>query len=279
MNSTVILSILTMLGLGVGFAFLLSFAYRYFKIEEDPQIKKIEELLPGLNCGTCGFGSCHAYAENVVKEEDLSNTCPVAGEEVADKIANIIGIEIKPITSLKAVVHCGGTIGNVKHLVEYSGVENCQAAQLIKGGFLACDYGCLGLGDCAKVCPVDGIEIVNGLARVDVKKCISCGKCVEVCPRDIISLEEIHNDELVKVVCSSNESGKEVKQVCKVGCIGCKLCEKKGPDGVFKVKNNLSQVDYKKAKQFTDWREVIEACPTNCISLDKVKKKHTVEQS
>jgi len=278
MESTVILSIFTMLGLGVIFAILLSIAYRYFKVEENPKVGRVEELLPGLNCGACGFGSCHADAEHLVKEKDLSVSCKILNRNELERISDIVGVSFKKQVSLKAIVHCGGTDGNVKHIAEYRGVESCSAAQLVKGGFLSCKYGCLGLGDCAEVCSVNAIEIVDGLAKVDIDKCIGCGKCMEICPRDIISLEELNNNKLIKIACNSTDSGKEVRQVCKVGCIACRLCEKKRSDGVFEVKNNLSRINYKKAKQFDKWQEVINSCPTDCIKLEIVSEKNQLQK-
>ncbi len=280
MNYNILPATLTMLSLGLGFAILLSIAYRYLKVVEDPNIKKVEDVLPGLNCGACGFASCHTYAEYVVKEKDLSIQCRLLDKQGLNKISEILNINIDIQTSLKAVVHCSGTKDKVKTLAEYKGVQTCRAAQLIKEGFLTCKYGCLGLGDCVRACPVDAIKIENGLAKIDINKCIGCGLCVEACPRNVISLEELNdNGQLIKVACNSHDNPKDVRQACKAGCIGCRICEKKGPDDVFKVKDNLAEVDYNKAKQFTEWQEVINACPVKCISLDEIKKEQIVEKS
>jgi len=268
MNKITIISVLTMLGLGVGFALLLSLAYKYFKVKEDPNVEKINQLLPGLNCGTCGFTSCNAYAEHVVKDKTLSPICLVGGKEVSDEIAKLIGVDLKNILPVKAIVHCGGTKDNVKTLAEYKGVDSCQAAQLVKEGFLACTYGCLGLEDCVRACPINAIKIINGLAQINIDKCIGCGKCIKTCPRDIISLEELNKDRLIKISCNSNDPTKTVREACKVGCIACKICETKGPEGVFKVEDNLSKIDYKKVNEFSDFKTIIQICPTKCIKED-----------
>lgn len=275
MDNTIIFSVLTMLGLGAGFAIFLSLAYKFFKVEEDPKVKKIEEKLPGLNCGACGFGSCHSYAQRLVQESDTDFSCPSVSGSNFNKIMEILGLEPGHKLPVKAIVHCGGERNKIKVLAKYEGVKSCQAAQLIKGGFLECDYGCLGLGDCAEVCPVDAIEVINGLAKVDINKCVGCGKCVEVCPRDIITLEKFPReaDSIIKVNCNSKDFTKQVREACKVGCIACKLCEKKGPDEVFKVQENLSYVDYKNAKEFVEWEEVINICPTDCIKVEEKKIK------
>ena len=54
------------------------------------------------------------------------------------------------------------------------------------GGAKSCAYGCLGLGDCAAVCPFDAMHVVDGVARVDYDKCKGCGMCAQKCPKHII---------------------------------------------------------------------------------------------
>lgn len=272
MTNNILYAVLVMAGLSAGFAVLISLAYKYFKVEENPAVKVVEDKLPGLNCGACGFASCHVYAEHIVNEKDMSAVCVVADAKTIKEIALVAGLQSPDIKNkVKAVVCCNADRSKVKISAEYSGEQTCKAAAITRGGFLECKYGCLGLGDCVDVCPFDAIKIVDGLAVIDANKCTGCGKCTEVCPRGIISLIEVKNNYLVRIACSSKDSAVNTRKTCKAGCISCKICEKKADEGVFVVKENLSVIDYKKVKQPEKLCEAVKNCPVKCIVLDKVK--------
>lgn len=266
MDRLIIISILTMMGLGVFFGIILSLASQKFKVFQDPKIKKLIEILPGLNCGACGYGSCSAFAETVVeKKEEIENFCLVSNDETSLKICEVLGIEKKEKTKKVAIMHCGAEEGFAKKKALYKGIDSCLLCDGIAGGYLECKFGCLGLGDCEDVCPVEAIKIVNNLARINYRKCIGCGKCVQACPRGMISLEDFNPGGMVVIACNSTNSGKFVREICKVGCIGCKICEKKCPEGIFKVENNLSILNYNKTKGIKNWMNCIEKCPMNTI--------------
>jgi len=260
-------SIISMLGLGLFFALILFIADKKLKVEEDPKIEKIENTLVGLNCGACGYPSCRIAAEAIVKGKASVDACIVGGEAVAKAISSIVGKDFaKKAHKSTAVVHCGVDASNRQINADYNGVNSCSAANLLMQGGMACKYGCLGLGDCAKVCPVDAITMKNNAPVIDIEKCVGCGKCVKACPRHIISLRPyIPGERLVYVACSNTEPGKQVRAVCKVGCIACNICQKLS-EGVFEVNNNLSRVNLQKAKEKqTDWDTIIKKCPTHCI--------------
>ena len=107
-----------------------------------------------------------------------------------------------------------------------------------------CEFGCMGFGSCAAVCPENAISIVNGIAHIDEEACVGCGKCAETCPKALIDL--VPENKKTRVQCSSKEFGKNVMSVCKAGCIGCKACEKVCRLGAIKVENNIAQIDYDK---------------------------------
>ncbi len=266
MDRLIIISILTMMGLGLFFGVILSLASQKLKVFQDPKIKKLIEILPGLNCGACGYGSCSAFAETAIaKKEKIENFCPAGNDETSLKIYEVLGIEKKEKTKKVAIMHCGAEEGFAKKRAIYKGIDSCALCNSVSGGYLKCKFGCLGLSDCTKACPVDAIKIVNNLARIDYRKCIGCGKCIQTCPRKIISLEDFNPDGIIVVACSSTNNGKFVREICKVGCIGCKICEKKCPEGIFEVENNLSKIDYNKAKDIKNWLSCIEKCPMNTI--------------
>jgi electron transport complex protein RnfB len=267
------ISILSMVVLGVLFAFVLFIADKKMRVEEDPQIERIEKATLGLNCGACGYPSCRLAAEAVAKGEVDVSVCIVGGENTAKAIAEILGKKVPAKTHKNiAIVHCGIDSKTRQMAAEYIGVRDCASANLIMQGGMVCQYGCLGFGDCAKVCPVDAIIMKNGIPVIDIEKCIGCGACVKACPRNIISLRShIPGEKIVYVACNNPEAGKQVRAVCKIGCIACGICQKLS-EGVFKVRDNLSRVNLKKMREKKDikWDEIIQKCPTNCIvEIDK----------
>jgi Fe-S-cluster-containing hydrogenase component 2 len=117
------------------------------------------------------------------------------------------------------------------------------------------------MGSCIRVCPVDAISYrENGLVWVDKDICISCERCIKVCPTGV--MQWIPYDADYMVICNSKDKGAAVRKYCEVGCIACKLCEKKSPEGGYKVEDNLSRIDYSAEGER---EEGMKACPTNCI--------------
>lgn len=264
----VIISSGTMAGLGLLFAGLLGFAHSKLQVKGDPKVEEVEEVLPGLDCGACGYPGCHQLAKNVAEGEAPPDSCVPGGEEVAKKVAEIMGMEVsaEPGNIRLAVVHCGAGNEEKQRTGEYEGVEKCRTAELTTGGDLKCEYGCLGYGDCAAACPFDAIEMEDGLPVIDPDACTACGTCVEVCPRDIISIEEINlAADFVKVACNSTDDGATIREKCEVGCVSCGLCEKMGPDEVFAVEDNLSRMDYAEVDEDADFEMIIDKCPPGCI--------------
>lgn len=260
----ILISVMSMVGLGVFFALVLSVADRTMSVKEDKRIADIEGILPGVNCGVCGYSGCHSFAV-ALSEGDVSTTgCLPGGEETAAKIAVLLGTEKKAVVRSVAVVHCNADFDQRKRYANYKGIETCKAADKVLSGGIACGYGCLGYGDCKTACPFGAITMANGLPIVDSTKCTSCGKCVHACARELFTIEKFIESEIVVVACRSKASCGAVRRVCGVGCIGCKVCEKLTGD-VFKVRDNLAEVHYDKADKDTDWNKAIEKCPTKVI--------------
>jgi NADPH-dependent glutamate synthase beta subunit-like oxidoreductase len=139
--------------------------------------------------GGCGLPGCSANAEAIVAGIAAPNSCVAAGEEVAEAIAEIMGIKIEAREPDIARPGCyfGVKDADLKYI--YNGLDDCRAVALLGGGMKVCTIGCLGLGTCARVCPFDAISMgPEGLPVVDEKKCTGCGTCERVCPKHIITL-------------------------------------------------------------------------------------------
>jgi electron transport complex protein RnfB len=254
--------------LGILFGAGLAIAHRFLKVKKDKRIELIEKILPGVNCGACGFAGCAAYAGKIVGGEVALTLCSPGGEEVARKLAEIMGVEVSyNAQKMAAQVHCRGGKETAKYSFNYRGIKDCNALFLLGGGNKVCKFGCLGLGSCIAVCPADAIDYQeDGLVWVNIDKCISCEKCIKVCPTGVIRMIPATADYLV--ACSSTDKGPVIKKYCAVGCIGCKICEKKSPEGGFTVNNFLATIDYKATGERAT---AADKCPSHCIILNKVK--------
>jgi len=258
-------AVLSMAGMAVLFAALLGFADKKLKVEEDPKVDKINSLLPGLNCGACGYLSCHDFAAHIVSDGADPGKCRVMSEEHREELFKITGKAEETVYPVIALVHCAAGTEDKKTECDYKGIRTCRAADLAFGAGMRCEYGCMGFGDCVDVCPFDAISMEDGLPKVDPEKCTGCGKCAEVCPRNVISLQEKKNEKLFYVACSSRDGALRVRQICSAGCIACGICEKISPEGFFKITDNLSRADYAKQGKAEDVRAVAGKCPTKVI--------------
>lgn len=257
-----LIPILTMSIMGLVFGLGLAYASRIFKVNIDPNIDRILHALPGANCGACGMAGCAMLAEAIVQGKAKITTCAPGGQEVYNRIAEILGVEVEIKQKTVARVRCNGG-EKCLDKYEYHGVRTCVSSVLLNGGPKQCRFGCIGFGDCIRACPFDALHLnENNIPVVDARKCTACGKCVQACPNNIIMLQNVSGKVFVK--CLSQDKGAFVTSICPVGCIGCKICEKLS-GGVFVVENNLSRVDYTKAHDNTPWKLCIEKCPTKCI--------------
>ena len=224
---------------------ILAFASKLFFVKTDERIEKISELLPGANCGGCGYTGCAALAKAIADGEAETNACTSVSKEVCDKIAEIVGkAPAKNHVRYRAQVMCSGTHERAAKKYVYAGIHDCVSASKLSGGDKLCPNGCIGLGTCAAACKFDAINIINGVAAVDYEKCVACGVCVATCPKSIIKL--IPYEAKHWVGCSSADKGAVTKSYCNVGCIGCKICEKACPNEAIKVTGSLAEIDYSK---------------------------------
>ena len=254
-----------LLGLG------LAVAAKKLKVEKDKTVEALNDFLPGLNCGSCGYAGCEPYAEVLADGSDSDITkCKPGGTATLEGLAQVLEMEVDSSgPKMVAQVHCRGGEETAETRYIYKGLQDCNAASILFGGDKSCQYGCLGLGSCIRVCPTDAISYDSeNLVWVDKDKCISCEKCVAICPTNVIKM--IPGDADVIVACNSNDKGKDTKSKCKVGCIGCQICNRKFPEAGYKITDYLSIVGY--TQRGSGRNDAIEKCPTNSIlALDDKK--------
>lgn len=240
---------------------LLGIAAKAFHVEVDEKEIQVRDLLPGNNCGGCGFAGCDALAKAIAMGEAPVNGCPVASSEIHDQIGTVMGKTAEKEERKAAFVKCKGTCDKTNIKYNYHGIADCKKLSLIPGhGEKVCAYGCMGYGSCVNACAFDAIHVVNGVAVVDQEKCVACGKCIQECPNHLIELVPVSAKH--RVVCNSNDKGKDVNAGCSVGCIGCMLCTKVCEAGAITVENNLAHIDYSKC---TKCGKCVEKCPRKII--------------
>ncbi len=241
----IIWSVVVLSGLGIILGLGLGIASKKLAIQTDERVSQIREYLPGANCGGCGFPGCDGLAAALAKGQAAPGACSACSKENLDKIGTILGVAVEVGPKKVAKVLCNGGSGNCRDKAAYDGEMDCKAAALVAGGFKSCSVACLGLGTCAKVCPFGAIKIgEDKLAYVDEEVCTGCGRCAEECPQHVIAI--LPESTAAYVACRNRNLGKAVVNVCTVGCIGCKLCEKVCPEQAITMEQNLPVIDYEK---------------------------------
>jgi len=261
---TIIVSVISISTLGVICAALLSIATKLMSVAVDERILGIQELLPGSNCGACGFPGCLGYARALVEDENVKTTlCPPGGAKLIKQLGDVLGVEDGDGAdgAVKfAVIHCMGDSTVSQKKMAYTGIQTCMAAKQLFGGESACTYGCLGYGDCQIPCPSDAIYIENELARIHTKLCTGCGLCIKACPNELITME--HDSIATVVVCKNLEKGAVVRKKCSKCCLGCGKCARECPSAAIILEDHLAKIDYEKC---IGCRHCADICVTQCI--------------
>ncbi len=157
-------AILALLLLGLTLGSLLGIAARYLKVEGNPLQAEIEALMPGSQCGQCGYPGCGPASEAIANGEAPVTVCPPGGKALAEILAAKLGVSV----DLSSVADKGPMIAYVH--------ENL----------------CIGCTKCFKRCPTDAI--IGGpkhIHAVFADACTGCEKCFEVCPTECIEMRPL----------------------------------------------------------------------------------------
>jgi Na+-translocating ferredoxin:NAD+ oxidoreductase RNF subunit RnfB len=266
MTQILLFTLFIALAVGVLSAVILFVIARKFHVEEDPRIDDVTGVLPGANCGGCGYAGCRNFAEACVKSASLDGLfCPVGGNDTMAQVAKVLGREAVARVPMIAVVRCQGSLKNRPRQSHYDGPHVCAVAHTLYKGETGCQDGCLGLGDCVRVCKFGAIVVDSAthLPVVSDDKCVACGACVTACPRKIIELRlKGPQGRRVHVSCVNQDKGNVAMKHCKAACIACGRCVKECPFGAIQMVNFLSYIDAEKCKLC---RKCVAVCPTHAI--------------
>lgn len=266
MTDTIIWTIVIITVLGLLLALILFWVAKKFKVEEDPRIDEVEKVMPGANCGGCGFAGCRAFADAAVHAPNLDNNyCPVGGNEVMKKVAAILGYDVKDKAPQVAVVRCNGTCDNRPVTNVYDGAPSCKVKATLYSGDTGCPFGCLGCGDCVSACMFGAISMdpVTGLPVVDDTKCTGCGACAKACPKHVIEIRNKGPRSMrVYVSCINKDKGAVARKACTAACIGCGKCAKVCAQDAITVADNVAYIDFTKCKLC---KKCVAECPTGAI--------------
>ena len=270
------MNIILTLAVSLAISFLLGLLLGTFKkvfyVAVDPKVALIRSVLPGANCGACGYPGCDGFAAAVAKGEARTNGCPVGSSPVAKKVSEIMGVSADASKKV-AVLLCQGTHDVCGNKSEYVGVRTCIAAKVAINGTKNCDWGCIGFADCEHACPFDAIHVgEDGLPFVDVEKCTGCGICVSACPQHILATIGVEKKGAIALCSCRNPKKSVIMKNGKRGSIKCMKCEKVCEVGAIKVTDGIPVVDYSLC---TSCGKCIEGCPTKVLGYvqDKVTLK------
>lgn len=230
-------------GVGLVFAVFIAMAYWKLRVYEDPRIDAVTALLPGANCGACGFPGCRGFAEQAVAGKVQPAGCNVISGDGAAAIASYLGVDAGQANKRVARVLCAGGTNVAVKQAEYRGLQTCGAAAAVAGGGKSCAWGCLGFGDCASVCTFGAITMNRfGLPVVDPVKCTACGDCVSACPKNLFQITPL--DQRLLVQCRSLIEGDDALASCAVACTACGKCVLDAAPGLVSLERGVAVVHY-----------------------------------
>ena len=241
----------------------LGFFRDFFAVPEDPLASQVREILPGANCGACGFPGCDGYAAAIAVGTAGISSCSVGGMAVARKLSKLVGGDAK-IVPVIAVLACQGSKEHALTKGEYTGIPTCRGAKLSTGSTKLCAWGCLGYGDCIAVCKFGALSMgADGLPKIDREKCTGCKLCVAECPQALLKDTPKELIDSPRVYCANrNPIRANVIRSCRAGCRKRELCVKNCPANSITMDNGIPKVDYATC---TSCGTCYEKCPSKVI--------------
>jgi len=256
-------AVISLGGIGLILGLFLAWAHKKLAVKSNALEEQILALLPGVNCGACGYPGCSGYASAIASGKAEPNRCLGGGSTLPARLSQLLGVEVKPQEKMVAILFCQGSQDICRERFIYRGARDCRAAALVGGGSKSCRYGCLGFGSCVRACPFQAISMdKNGLPQIDENLCTGCGKCIEACPvTGLIRLTPLARAS-VRILCNSHDKGAIVRQICQKGCIACGICVKTCPRSAITLQENLAVIDYQKCDSCG---LCVEKCPRKTI--------------
>jgi electron transport complex protein RnfB len=160
-------AVFVMAGLALALGGVLGFAAMRFRVRDNPLVDKIDAILPQTQCGQCGYPGCKPYASAIAAGEADINQCPPGGEQGIQMLAELLGVEPKPL--------------NAEH-----GAPKPRSVAVID------EQLCIGCTLCIQACPVDAIVgAAKQMHTVIGHECTGCELCLPPCPVDCIAMVPI----------------------------------------------------------------------------------------
>ena len=162
--SSIVIAVAVLAILALLFGALLGFASVRFKVEGNPIVDQINDLLPQTQCGQCGYPGCKPYAEAIAGGDKI-NKCPPGGESTIQSLADLLGVEPEPLDAEHGAEKAVPTVAYIR------------------------EEECIGCTKCIQACPVDAIlGAAKQMHTVIIDECTGCDLCVEPCPVDCIDM-------------------------------------------------------------------------------------------
>ena len=252
---------LALAALAILLSSVLLLAGRFLRVAEDPRLERLVSLLPGTNCGACGYAGCRAFATALLAGEAPPARCSVSSPAAHRRIAEFLQVDVGVAERRVARLACAGDRDMAPLQAVYEGEPRCSAAAVVGGGGKDCAWGCLGLGDCERACDFDAIQMNKlGLPVVDEAQCTACGDCVRACPRNLFRI--VPAAQRLWVACNNPLAGNRLLASCRVACTACGRCVQDAPAWLHMEQNLPRLIDHAPG---CPPHAAIDRCPTGAI--------------